>query len=441
MCCKRVVRIMFASLNKVVNRLVVRQARSSHLKSYDLDLLGAKGDQTVAVGMSGGVDSAVTALLLTNAGLKVFGIFMRNWDEAEEQGNQNCSVEADFRDAKSVCDQLRMPLYEVDFIHRYWNDVFDPFLADYSKGLTPNPDLLCNRKIKFGALVDYVKGLGADYLATGHYARLQRDSFGNPLLLKGVDHTKDQSYFLASVNPKAFEKVIFPLGDRYKVDVRRLAREQGLIPADRRSSSGICFIGRRNFGAFLNEYVEPKPGTYVDVETGRNLGTCPDILAVTCGQRPGVGGLPERSYIVGKDTTQNIVYVAIGRYHPALLTTSFYIHVPQWLSKVHKRILDEDGWLSCQYKSRYGQQAKDCTLHPILNAEDVVRFETSDYWDLPESNQGIYPGCLEVRLKEPAFAITPQQMFVMYDGDICLGSAAICLPGKSLFEKRAQGWE
>jgi tRNA (5-methylaminomethyl-2-thiouridylate)-methyltransferase len=428
---------MFSTLNKVLDRFAVHQTRLSHFKAYKTDSLGAKEHRTVAVGMSGGVDSAVAALLLKNAGLKVLGIFMRNWDEAEEQGNENCSIEADYRDAKAVCDRLRIPLYEVDFVNQYWNEVFDPFLADYSKGLTPNPDLLCNRKIKFGALVNHVKELGADYLATGHYARLRRDSFGGVQLLRGIDHTKDQSYFLASVNPKAFERVIFPLGERFKVDVRSLAQEQCLIPANKRSSSGICFIGRRNFGAFLKEYVEPKPGIYIDVDTGRTLGTCPDILAVTCGQRPGVGGLSERSYIVGKDTMQGIVYVAVGRHHPALLTTVFYIHMPKWLSKVHEKALYEKGWLSCQYKARYGQQVKACTLHPIHSAEDVARVETSGYWHLPEPNRGVYPGCFEVRLEEPALAITPQQMFVMYDGDICLGSAAISLPGKSLFELQA----
>lgn len=327
--------------------------------------VGAGRPRRVAVGISGGVDSAVAAMLLQQQGHDVVGVFMRNWDESEEMGNQNCSVEQDLRDATAVCRQLSIPLHEADFVSAYWNQVFSEFIAQCSRGLTPNPDLACNRHIKFDALLSFAAQLGADAVATGHYARLQAGSDGLPQLLRGADTRKDQTYFLASVQPAALRRVLFPVGHLQKPDVRRMAAEAGLVPADKRSSAGICFIGRRNFADFLAQYTPPIPGTFVNVDSGLRMGPCPDIAAVTHGQRPGIGGAAERVYAVGKDVVDRVISVAQGRDHPALLCTTALLRTPHWLSPAHAARLAASGSLRCQYKARYGQQPKQCTVHAL----------------------------------------------------------------------------
>lgn len=403
----------------------------------------------VAVALSGGVDSAVAALLLKQAGHDVIGIFMRNWDEAEETGNKNCSIEKDFQDAKAVSKQLSFPLYEADFVSQYWNDVFSNFLSECSRGLTPNPDLTCNRFIKFGALIDFAKKLGVDTVATGHYARLHRASQCSYLdkttprrsmamdLLRGVDEKKDQSYFLASVNRDSFENILFPLGSYYKTNVRKIAEEHNLIPATKRSSAGICFIGRRNFSNFLSEYLSPIPGSFIDVDSGKNLGPCLDMLSVTTGQRPRLGGAPDRTYVVGKDMINKIVYTASGVHHPALQTRSACLRTPHWLSARHEALLLEGVALRCQYKARYSQVLKNCTIRLLQSVDDVSEstFYPSKYCVLHPKDQEVHPGYLFVRFdEEPGMAITPQQMFVMYDGELCLGSAPVAMPGRSVHE-------
>jgi tRNA-specific 2-thiouridylase len=387
----------------------------------------------VAVGLSGGVDSAVAALMLQRHGFDVVGVFMRNWDEAEETGNRNCSVERDRADAEKVARHLGVALVEADFVADYWQSVFSEFLALCARGLTPNPDLACNRYIKFDSLLKFADGLGAAAVATGHYARLVRGAGGDGdvQLLRGVDPLKDQSYFLASVRREALRRTLFPLGEMSKADVRTLAAAEGLPTAAKRSSAGICFIGRRNYADFLAQYVAPSPGRFVDVESGAELGPCADVGVVTHGQRPGVGGAPERVYVVGKDVVRSVVYVAHGRDHPALRARTALLRAPHWLSPAHAEALARHGSLRCETKARYGQAAVPCTLRPLPIGGDVPR---SAYCVLSPIDAAVGPGALVAEFDEPVTAITPQQACVMYDGDVCLGSAIIAAPGPTLFE-------
>eukprot|EP00887_Chlorella_sp_A99_P008097 scaffold12.g8097.t1 len=444
----------------------------------------------VAVGVSGGVDSAVAALLLARAGHEVVGVFMRNWDEGEETGNHNCSVERDARDASAVCRALGVPLHEADFVSRYWNEaslggpclgagrggerrgagVFQDFVAQCARGLTPNPDLACNRHIKFDALLDFADGLGAHAVATGHYARLRwpggapggggasgagAGGAALPQLLRGADPRKDQTYFLASVEREAFARALFPVGGLAKPAVRALAAEAGLPPAARRSSAGICFIGRRDFGDFLSQYAAPVPGRLIDVDTGADLGPCANLLALTHGQRPGLGGMPARTYVVGKDVVARVAYVARAPDHPGLHCAAALLRAPHWLSPEHAERLAQQGWLRCEYKARHGQPTRECVVTlaaapPAPAAAGAAAaavggarldpaalcagFVSSAYCRLQPEDGAVLPGYLVAHFPEPAPAITPQQAFVLYDGELCLGSAAIAQPGRSLHE-------
>lgn len=395
----------------------------------------------VAVGISGGVDSAVAALMLKSRGFDVTGVFMRNWDEAEERGNLNCSIENDFRYAKAVCAKLGIPLLEANFIDKYYNEVFQTFLSRIEKGSTPNPDLDCNRYIKFSAFLNFAASKGIYEVATGHYARIaDADTlFGTSkcnqqkkVLLRGIDQDKDQSYFLASIDPTALERIMFPLGGMLKSDVRRLAEDAKLPPADRKSSTGICFIGKRNFSNFISEYIPAIPGFYLDVDTLQNVGTCNNILTVTYGQGSGVGGLDRKRYIVGKNIREKIVYVAAGNTHKALFTTGAALGQINWLSKWHEQKYTSSGAVNCQYKARYRQTLRECTLLTNSTAATCSEFSTdkSRLWDLGEQDTVLH----WAHFKEPAFAITPDQVLVLYDGDICLGSANIIHPTRTLHE-------
>ncbi|EFN55599.1 hypothetical protein CHLNCDRAFT_35486 [Chlorella variabilis] len=385
----------------------------------------------VAVGISGGVDSAVAALLLQWQGYEVVGVFMRNWDEGEETGNQNCSGGCPAAHRGGMRGFRRgAPGQAACAAGPTGLGVFSEFLAQCGRGLTPNPDLACNRHIKFDALLSFAGQLGAGLVATGHYARLAPGGGGGGgggvSLLRGADRLKDQSYFLASVQPAALRRVLFPVGHLSKAEVRRLAAAAGLATADKRSSAGICFIGRRNFAAFLGQYLAPLPGRYVDVGSGAVLGTCPDLAAVTHGQRPGIGGAPERVYAVGKDVVERVVYVAQGRGHPALLCTTALLRTPHWLSAGHAAQLAAQGWLRCQYKARYGQQPRP---------SERLGFRPSAYCRLQPQDSRMLGSYLVVRFDEPGVAITPQQACVLYDGELCLGAALIALPGTSLHEE------
>lgn len=392
----------------------------------------------IVLGLSGGVDSAVAALLLKRAGRNVIGTFMRNWDEQEELGNENCSVERDLRDASAIAKKLSIPFSEVDFVSKYWGRVFQTFLDDYARGLTPNPDLACNRHIKFGALLEYAKEVhGADTVATGHYARLREFREGVQLL-RGIDELKDQTYFLASSHIESLSHAMFPVGHLLKSEVKALALEAGLDwLVQKKSSAGICFIGKRNFGQFIEQYIPSRPGHYIDVETGKSMGYCQNVLSITYGQRPGIGGAGNRTYVVGKDCEKNLVYVAEGRNHPALFTKTALLKNPHWLltetSQIHRMLGEEEG-MRCQYKARYGQEVKWCTVR-LWDGRDG--FDASMYSkDHRLGEEGVWQNgtLLTAEFDEPAMAVTPQQAFVMYDNDVCLGSADIVLPGRTLFE-------
>jgi tRNA-specific 2-thiouridylase len=307
--------------------------------------------------------------------------------------------------------------------------------------------------------------LGVEVVATGHYARIKQVSSSSSLpsnekssssinseeegeesgeesrkfqLLKGVDDTKDQSYFLASIHPNTLSSVLFPLGEYKKSDVREIAAKYNLIPAEKRSSAGICFIGRRNFAEFLEQYLPIAPGRFIDVESGKDVGQCENILTVTVGQRPGIGGASDRTYVVGKDINKGVVYIATGRNHPALETKSAMLRTPHWLSEEHFDKLKRDGELQCEYKARYGQPTAKCTLQLVYSEENAAEkgFRTSKFCGLQAEDSKIDEGYVLVGFNEPAGAITPQQEFVMYDGDVCIGSAAIGMPGQTLYEER-----
>ena len=274
----------------------------------------------VIVGISGGVDSSVAAYLLKEQGYHVECVFMKNWDQSlnnDVLGNPGinddvCTEERDFNDAKKVCDHLGLKIHRVDFAQEYWDKVFKYFLEEYKKGRTPNPDLFCNKYIKFGDLLEYVeKNFGDDwYLATGHYCDI--DHNGEPRLLIAKDGNKDQTYFLSQVTSKQFEKVLFPLGKLEKSDVRKIAEEQGLVTADKKDSTGICFIGERDFKQFLQNYIPAKEGKVYDINSLEEVGTHKGIMYYTIGQNRGLGlsGQEQKYFVCGKDVEQNILFVS-----------------------------------------------------------------------------------------------------------------------------------
>ncbi|BBN12749.1 hypothetical protein MPTK1_5g22570 [Marchantia polymorpha subsp. ruderalis] len=395
----------------------------------------------IAVGLSGGVDSSIAALLLKRQGYRVFGVYMRNWDSSDEVGGTACSAERDYEDARLVAKQLGIELYEVDNQKRYWTDVFESFTSDFSTGLTPNPDLACNRYIK------QAKQLGADKLATGHYARLGLSRDGQQFqLLRGIDHDKDQSYFLASVAGSALQSVMFPLGSLIKSDVRKLAATEGLITAQKRSSAGICFVGRRNFSDFISEYVDMKPGPFIAVNSGAEIGTHDGIPSYTHGQRARIGGQPEAWYVVGKDVPNNSVFVAAGPEHPALFCTTAVADGLSWISGALPAELAEGRVLKCLYKARYRQPVEECTVClASADSEEALRegmgiaFTNSRKF-LPSSlcrlqSVAMQGEQLQIKFLNPARAITPGQALVLYDGQVCLGAARLLHPGPSVFEE------
>ena len=400
---------------------------------YSFNILKRGFSTRVAVGISGGVDSAVAAYLLQKEGYDVTGVFMRNWDESEERGNSNCTIEEDFREAQKVCSSLGIDLLEADFINKYWDRVFTSFVDRIREGSTPNPDLDCNRFIKFSAFVDYASSKGFEKIGTGHYARCivdENNLDGSVVanLLTGVDQDKDQSYFLASLEPDVLSKVLFPLGNLTKSQVRSIAKDQNLSPATRKSSTGICFIGRRKFGDFIEGYVEKVPGVFVDVDSMEILGVCPNILALTYGQGAGIGGQVHRNFVAGKDLAQRIVYVCAGKTHKALYTRRAVISNVHWLSKAHQKAYQDLGTITCQYKARYRQKPAQCSLKEKCPGSETI--EISKYWSL--SGDQAWKNVVE--FEQPAFAITPQQFLVLYDGDVCIASAKIIYPCETLHE-------
>ena len=354
-------------------------------------------DQTVIVGMSGGVDSSVAALMLIEAGYRVEGLFMKNWEE--DDGTEYCTAKEDLADAQSVADQLGIRLHSANFAAEYWDGVFDHFLSEYRAGRTPNPDILCNREIKFRAFLDYATQLGADLIATGHYVQTDAKG-GTTRLRKGVDGNKDQSYFLHQVDHQALGRSLFPVGNVNKTLVREKAASAGFVTARKKDSTGICFIGERRFRDFLKQYLPAQPGPIVSVD-GDELGEHEGLMYHTIGQRQGlrIGGLANRPeapwYVVDKNVPDNVLVVAQGNEHPALFKTQLTATDVIWISGEPPTLP-----LSCHAKIRYRQADQPCEV----SASDSK---------------------VQVSFTTPQRAVTPGQSVVFYEGDICLGGGVI----------------
>ncbi len=352
----------------------------------------------VVVGMSGGVDSSVAAYLLQKEGYEVIGLFMRNWDSTinnDMLGNPNldapiCPQEQDYNDAEAVCKKLNIPLYRVDFVKEYWDYVFKYFLDELEKGRTPNPDLMCNKYIKFDLFIKEALKLGADYIATGHYARI----VGNRLC-RAIDLNKDQTYFLAQLTPDQLKNIIFPLGAINKPEVREIAEELNLVTAKKKDSTGICFIGERNYQKFISNYLKPNPGNIVDIETNEVIGEHTGLMNYTIGQRRNVGisGNQKRHFVVGKNVKDNILYVAFGDENEYLYSDACLIDQVNFISPTRPAF--------CTAKFRYRGHDIEVILEYLDNNEILVK----------------YPSKVK--------AVTPGQACVLYLGEQCLGSGII----------------
>ena len=362
----------------------------------------------VVIGMSGGVDSSVAAILLKEQGYEVIGLFMRNWDSTINNdilGNPDldgdiCPQEKDYNDALKVCKKIGIPLYRIDFVKEYWDYVFTYFLDELKKGRTPNPDIMCNKYIKFDYFVKEAKRLGADYIATGHYAR--RD---NNYLLRAVDDNKDQTYFLSQLSKDQLDNVLFPIGDIKKDKVREIALKYDLVTAEKRDSTGICFIGERNFSKFLKNYLPNLPGKIINIETNDILGEHIGLMYYTIGQRRGldIGGTKEKLFVVGKNLEENILYVAEGEDNPYLYSNSCIVEDVNFNCDLRPE--------RCTAKFRYRQKDNDVRLTYFEDGNIKVEYD------------GVK-------------SVTPGQACVFYDGDICLGGGIIkevCKDGKKLW--------
>lgn len=351
--------------------------------------------------MSGGVDSSVSAMLLKEQGYHVIGMFMKNWEEEGEDGV--CPSVHEYADVVRVCQQLDIPYYSVNFVKEYWDNVFTQFLKEFELGYTPNPDILCNREIKFKVLLEKALDIGGDLLATGHYCRSELVN-GSWQLLKGSDPGKDQSYFLYTIGQEALSKVLFPVGGLIKTELRTLARKGNLATSDKKDSTGICFIGKRNFKDFLSRYIVFNPGNFETLE-GRVVGTHQGAAYYTPGQRKGmgIGGAGDAWFVVGKDISRNVVFVGQGTRHPALFCDELTATEASWVAGSFDYPLP----FRCRSKVRYRQPDQDCMITRI---ED---------------------GVLHVTFDIPQRAVTPRQSIVFYLGDVCLGGALIQAPGPS----------
>lgn len=360
----------------------------------------------VVLGLSGGVDSAVAAYLLKQQGYEVICVFMRNWDSQlnndflgnPTNNDEICPQEKDYNDAKAVAEKLGLVLKRVDFIQEYWNKVFTYFIEEYKSGRTPNPDILCNKYIKFAAFMDYAKGLDADYIATGHYARVEHNPGSDSVMLKGIDSNKDQTYFLCQLNQKQLQNSLFPLGTITKTEVRRIATELNLPIADKKDSTGICFIGERNFKEFLKNYIPAKPGEMVDIRNNKVIGKHSGIMYYTIGQRRGlgIGGEGDAWFVVGKDYAKNVLYVCQGNQNKWLVSTQALITDVNWIGTQKPA-----GKFECSTKFRYRQK------------------------DNPTTIEFLDPTTIMVTYPQGVKSVTPGQAAVFYDGDICLGGGTI----------------
>lgn len=358
----------------------------------------------VVLGLSGGVDSAVAAYLLKEQGYEVIGVFMRNWDSSLNNdilGNPTnnddvCPQEKDYQDAINVANHLGIEIRRVDFIKEYWDQVFTYFIEEYAKGRTPNPDILCNKHIKFKAFLDYAMSIGADYIATGHYARIIHEQ-DKSIMLKGIDMNKDQTYFLCQLSQQQIQNALFPVGELTKPQVRELAISLNLPVAHKKDSTGICFIGERDFKEFLKNYIPAKPGKMVDIVSKKIIGEHQGIMYYTIGQRKGlnIGGATAPWFVCGKDYDQNILYIAQGNESDWLHSDGALISDMNWI------LNPEQQAFHCQAKFRYRQKDNEVTVKIIDDEHVYVAFD------------------------KPIKAVTPGQAAVFYDGDVCLGGGTI----------------
>ena len=352
----------------------------------------------VIVGMSGGVDSSVAAWLLKEQGYTVEVLFMKNWEQDDDNGF--CPAAQDLADAQAVCNQLNIPLHTVNFSEQYWDRVFAHFLAEYELGRTPNPDVLCNKEIKFNAFLKYALELGADYIATGHYAKNKIEE-GIGTLYKAKDRDKDQTYFLHAVEPWALAKTLFPIGDFNKSQIREFAKELGLVTHAKKDSTGICFIGEKRFKSFLKEFILGKPGDIKNM-SGEKLGEHEGLMFYTLGQRQGlgIGGLHDSTdepwYVVDKEVATNTLFIAQGSQHPMLFAQGLICGPIHWLAECKDNLP-----ITCYAKTRYRQAEQACMISPSDKNQHYVMFSS------------------------PQRAVTPGQYVVFYDKNQCLGGATI----------------
>ncbi|NOY72999.1 MAG: tRNA 2-thiouridine(34) synthase MnmA [Gammaproteobacteria bacterium] len=354
--------------------------------------------QHIIVGMSGGVDSSVAALLLHQQGYRTEGIFMKNWDDYDEE--YPCTAKEEAMEAMAVCEKMGIEMDAITFVEEYRDRVFKYFLDEYKKGRTPNPDILCNKEIKFKAFLEYALNQGADFIATGHYARITKKK-GLYQLLKGIDQNKDQSYFLYTLGQEQLAKVLFPLGSLIKTEVRKIAKKADLPNFDKKDSTGICFIGERRFKPFLTRYLGTQPGNICDIDNDI-IGQHDGLMFYTLGQRQGLGiggnakGSGEPWFVLDKDLSNNTLIVGQGHNHPRLLSSALKTEMMHWVSGTAPRLP-----FRCYAKTRYRQTDQACTI--------------SEYRD------HVYT----VNFAEPQRAVTPGQSVVFYEGDICLGGGVI----------------
>eukprot|EP01112_Ceratiomyxa_fruticulosa_P014622 TRINITY_DN4204_c0_g2_i5.p1 TRINITY_DN4204_c0_g2~~TRINITY_DN4204_c0_g2_i5.p1 ORF type:complete len:463 (+),score=53.49 TRINITY_DN4204_c0_g2_i5:287-1675(+) len=368
----------------------------------------------ITVGLSGGVDSSVSAFLLKKRGYDVTGVYMKNWDELDELGV--CTGEQDWIDAQKVCSKLGIKCKQVDFVKEYWHNVFQRFLEDYRNGRTPNPDVFCNREIKFKEFMNYaMERTGAQYIATGHYARTNFNG-ESVQLLRGFDSSRDQSYFLSFTPWTAFSRTLFPVGSLSKNQVRQIALDEGIHVAQKKGSTGICFIGERNIQKFLSEYIELQKGKFVDINTWEVLGEHEGLCYYTVGQNAAIGGMKEKMYVCKKDIKEGIVYVCNGLKNPALFCDTCIVDEPNWIVDGLPQTLNDENF-EYSYQIRHLQEPGVCKVTKLSPHSET-------------DNR------LVVQFNKPQRGVAAGQILVLYHKDVVLCGAIISEPGPSYQEQK-----